>query len=368
MSPPESRKPLKVGILGCTGTVGQRFITLLKSHPYFVVHTIGASERSAGKKYNDAVNWKMNVDCPDNVKQMIVEKCEPAVGNWKECDLVFSGLDSSVAGVVESAFLKANIPVFSNAKNHRTSPTVPLVVPLVNPSHLSIIPHQRSTNSTSRGFIVTNSNCSTTGLVVVLKALTQKFGAIDKCLVQTMQAISGAGYPGIPSLDIFDNVVPFIDGEEDKIHTEPLKILGELDNSVNATCIKNTSMKISASVNRVPVLDGHTLAISLSFASKTKPSMNEVRKCLEEYVPEWDVLSCPSAPEKAIHVFDENAKDRPQPRLDRERGKGMTVSVGRVRDCNVLDVKMVVLSHNTVLGAAGSSILNAEIAVAKGYL
>ncbi|CAB4374836.1 aspartate-semialdehyde dehydrogenase [Rhizophagus irregularis] len=354
---------VKTGILGATGTVGQRFIVLLSSHPQFIIHSIGASSRSAGKKYVEATKWKMTSDIPEQVKEMVIKECKAEFFN--DCDVVFSGLDSDVAGEIEMEFLKADLVIFSNAKNYRRDPVVPLIVPTVNPSHFNIIPHQRSVYSLKKGMLVTNSNCSTTGLVVALKPLQDAFGPIESIIVQTMQAISGAGYPGVSSLDIFDNVIPFISGEEEKIEYETLKILGELNSNQKEFKLLS-STNVSAICNRVPVIDGHTECVSIKFKNQPSPSPQQIIDVLDSYACEAQKIGCYSAPKKSIIIRYDN--DRPQPRLDRDNGNGYSVTIGRVRKCNVLDVKFTLLVHNTVLGAAGSSILNAEIALSKGLL
>ncbi|KAI8982229.1 aspartate-semialdehyde dehydrogenase [Mycotypha africana] len=356
----------KVGILGATGTVGQRFILLLAEHPIFTIHALGASARSAGKPYKDAVRWKQSCPIPDHVANMVVQPCEAEL--FKDCDIVFSGLDADVAGDIEMAMLKQDIAVFSNAKNYRRDPAVPLIVPTVNANHFDIIPHQRQLYNLKKGFIITNANCSTTGLVVPLKALQDAFGPLSHIIVHTQQAISGAGYPGVPSLDILDNVVPYIGGEEEKMEWEVGKILGDLSDDktafVHLSEDKNATT-VSATCTRVPVLDGHLESVSVKFAHAS-PSIEEVYQVLENYQSEAETLGCHLAPKKPIVVnYD---ADRPQPRLDRENLKGQTVTVGRVRKCPVLDVKFMLLVHNTLLGAAGSSVLNAEIAVAKGLI
>ncbi|RUP43608.1 aspartate-semialdehyde dehydrogenase [Jimgerdemannia flammicorona] len=350
----------KAGILGATGTVGQRFILLLANHPQFVIHALGASSRSAGKTYKEAAKWKQSSPIPEHVRGIVVRPC--VAEEFKDCDVVFSGLDADVAGDIEMAFLKSDLVVFSNAKNYRRDPTVPLIVPTVNTDHFTIIPHQRSLHSLRKGFLVTNANCSTTGLVVPLKALQDAFGPFTTIVVHTMQAISGAGYPGVPSLDIMDNVVPFISGEEEKMEWETLKILGSLDQT-STSFAPLTQTRVSATCNRVPVIDGHTESVSLSFARRPPPSPADVTRVLAEYTCEAQELRCHSAPRRAIIVTEDD--DRPQPRLDRDSEGGQTVTVGRVRTCNVFDIKFTLLVHNTVLGAAGSSVLNAEVAVAK---
>ncbi|KAG8905273.1 hypothetical protein FRB99_000343 [Tulasnella sp. 403] len=360
-------KEVKVGVLGATGTVGQRFILLLSTHPFFIIHALGASSRSAGQPYAKAVKWKQSRPIPAVVRDMIVQECKPEA--FGGCAIVFSGLDAEVAGDIELAFRAAELAVFSNAKNHRRDPVVPLIVPLVNPNHLSIIPYQRSLQqpAISRGFIVTNANCSTTGLVVPLAALERKFGPLDRVTVSTLQAISGAGYPGIPSLDIMDNVVPYIGGEEEKMEWETSKILGGLTQDGKAFDLHAESpIRVSATCIRVPVIEGHTESVSVSFARRPPPTVEQVREALLEYTSEAQEFQCPSAPAQSIYVHDE--LDRPQPRLDRDFQNGAGVNVGRIRECNVLDVKFVVLVNNVNLGAATSSIINAELAVVKGVV
>lgn len=264
-------------------------------------------------------------------------------------------------------FVKANLAVFSNAKNYRRDPLVPLVVPTVNLPHLDLIPHQRKQYGLEKGFLACNSNCAVIGLVIPFAALQARFGPVDTVSVVTMQAISGAGYPGVSSMDILDNVVPFISGEEDKLETEARKILGGV-NEAKTAFVEQDELRVSAACNRVAVLDGHTACVSLRFKNRPAPAVDDVKRALREYESEAQRLGCPSAPEPSIMVFDE--ADRPQPRLDRDLGRGYTVSVGRVRedDSGIFDIKFVALSHNTVIGAAGSSILNAEAAVLKGYI
>ncbi|KAJ7596025.1 aspartate-semialdehyde dehydrogenase [Mycena floridula] len=358
-----SRPPLNVGILGATGTVGQRFITLLSSHPWFTISVLGASPSSAGKTYATATKWKQVTPMPSNIRDIVLKEC--TAEEFRECAVVFSGLDAGVAGEIESDFRKANLCVFSNAKNHRRDPQVPLVVPLANPSHLAVITKQQSHYST-KGFIVTNANCSTTGCVIPLAALEKAFGPIQSVMVTTMQAISGAGYPGVSSMDIIDNVVPYIEGEEEKMEWETLKILGGLTENEESDMHAKEPLRVSASCNRVPVMDGHTECVSLRFVRRPPPSPQQVREALASYTPDAQTLGCPSAPRHAIVVHEE--VDRPQPRLDRTFQDGASVSVGRVRQCQVLDIKFVVLASNTSIGAATSSIMNAELAVLKGLI
>ncbi|KAK0251169.1 aspartate-semialdehyde dehydrogenase [Friedmanniomyces endolithicus] len=357
----------RCGVLGATGSVGQRFILLLALHPHFTLTVVGASSRSAGKKYKDAVRWKQSLPMSKELGELVVTECRPEEFEGK-CDVVFSGLDSDIAGETEKAFASAGLPIFSNAKNYRQDPLVPLVVPTVNLSHLSLIPHQQKQWSYKPpGFQVCNSNCAVIGLVIPFAALQARFGPITQCSVVTLQAVSGAGYPGVSSMDIIDNVVPFIPGEEDKLQQEARKILGGINDAATAFQTQD-DLKISGTCTRVPVLDGHTACVSLTFARRPAPSAEEAKAALREYVSEAQKLGCPSAPQNAIVVMEE--PDRPQPRLDRETDRGYAVSVGRVREdeSGIFDLKFVALSHNTIIGAAGSSILNAEAAVLMGYL
>ncbi|KFY61476.1 hypothetical protein V496_05004 [Pseudogymnoascus sp. VKM F-4515 (FW-2607)] len=355
----------KCGVLGCTGSVGQRFILLLAQHPHFKLHAVGASSRSAGKKYKDAVKWKQASPMGADIAELVVKDCKSS--EFADCDVVFSGLDAEFAGEIEMEFVKANIPIFSNAKNYRKDPMVPLVVPTVNLPHFDVIPAQRKKLGLGKGFLVCNSNCAVIGLVIPFAALQKAFGPVSQVSVVTMQAVSGAGYPGVSSMDMIDNVVPFISGEEDKLENEAQKILGGVNAEVSGFA-EQKELKISAACNRVPVLDGHTACVSLKFERRPPPSAEQVKQAMRDYVSEAQELGCPSAPQNAILVMDE--PDRPQPRLDRDTQKGYTVSVGRVREdeSEIFDIKFVALSHNTVIGAAGSSILNAEAAVLKGYI
>jgi aspartate-semialdehyde dehydrogenase len=341
---------IKVAVLGATGSVGQKFIQLLEDHPYFELYELGASDRSAGKKYKDAVNWFMTSPIPEGIGDLIVKNCEPPF----ESRIVFSGLDSSVAGEIEENFAKAGYIVVSNSRNHRFDPDVPLLIPEVNGDHLQLLSIQKYS-----GTIVTNPNCSTIGMVMALKPLFDNFG-LESVNVVTMQALSGAGYPGVSGLDSTDNVIPFISGEEEKLETEPLKILGKF----NGSGIDLTDIKISASTNRVPVLDGHTESIQVKL--KSKATKEDILKVWKEFSTEPQALMLPFAPIKPIHYFTEDRY--PQPRLHRNIDKGMATSVGRLRECNIFDYKFTVLSHNTVRGAAGGAILCAELMVKKGLI
>ncbi|KAH9824569.1 putative aspartate-semialdehyde dehydrogenase [Teratosphaeria destructans] len=356
----------RCGVLGATGSVGQRFILLLALHPHFTLTAVGASPKSAGKKYKDAVKWKQSLPMSKELGELVVSGCTPEDFKGK-VDIVFSGLDSDIAGDTEKAFAAAGIPTFSNAKNYRQDPLVPLVVPTVNIDHLSLIPHQKKQWKYTSGFQVCNSNCAVIGLVIPFAALQAKFGPIKECSVVTLQAVSGAGYPGVSSMDIIDNIVPYISGEEDKLEKEARKILGGINGEATAFQEQH-DLKISGTCTRVPVLDGHTACVSLTFAKRPAPTAEDVKQAMREYVSEAQKLGCPSAPKQAIVVMEE--PDRPQPRLDRETDRGYAVSVGRVREDEggIFDIKFVALSHNTIIGAAGSSLLNAEAAVLKGLV
>lgn len=343
-------KKIQVAILGATGSVGQRFIELLINHPWFEVSELAASDRSAGKKYSEATNWIMQTPLPEKFANMIVKKCEPNL----ESKIAFSGLDASVAGEIESDFAKNGYYVISNARNHRFDEDVPLMIPEVNPDHLDLLKSQNY-----KGGIVTNPNCSTIGMVLALKPLHDAFG-LEAVNVVTMQAVSGGGYPGVPSLDIIDNVVPFIGGEENKMETEPLKILGKLSSNK----IENAHFKISAQCNRVAVIDGHLETVQVKF--KNKPSAEKIVKAWKEFKSVPQELELPSAPKQPIVYFYEDKY--PQPKIHRNIDKGMAASVGRLRECPLFDYKFVVLSHNTIRGAAGGTILIAELMKAKGYL
>ncbi|SCV04570.1 LAMI_0H17194g1_1 [Lachancea mirantina] len=358
------------GVLGATGSVGQRFILLLADHPDFELKVLGASPRSAGKRYVDAVNWKQTNLLPEFAKDILVTACNAEA--FKDCDVVFSGLDADYAGPIEKEFVEAGLSVVSNAKNYRRQTDVPLVVPIVNPEHLELVGEKlaaaKQQGKDRPGFIVCISNCSTAGLVAPLKPLVEKFGPIDALTTTTLQAISGAGFsPGVPGMDILDNIVPYIGGEEDKMEWETKKILGAIAKDKRSIdLLSDDEIKVSAQCNRVPVTDGHTECISLRFKNRPAPSVDQVKQCLRDYVCDAAKLQCYSAPKQTIHVLEQN--DRPQPRLDRDRDSGYGVSVGRVREDPVLDFKMVVLSHNTVIGAAGAGILIAEILLAKNYI
>jgi aspartate-semialdehyde dehydrogenase len=345
---------IPVGVLGATGAVGQKFVKLLENHPWFELTQLAASDRSAGKKYADAVVWRQYSAVPQHLKNKQVKPCEPNL----DCQIVFSGLDASVAGEIEENFARAGYFVLSNSRNHRMDDDVPLLVPEVNFEHLELIKTQRTRRGWS-GAIVTNPNCSTIGLVMPLAPMDRAFG-VKRVIVATMQALSGAGYPGLSAIDMLGNVVPFISGEEEKVETEPLKIMGKLDGDA----IRFAGFRISAHTNRVFVEDGHMECVSVEL--ERKATVDEVVRVLADFTSLPQELKLPSAPERPVIVSAE--RDRPQPRFDRDVGDGMSAVVGRIRTCPVFDIRFVVLSHNTIRGAAGAAILNAEIMKAKGYL
>jgi aspartate-semialdehyde dehydrogenase len=345
----------KVAILGATGAVGQRYIQLLQGHPWFEISVLAASERSAGKKYKDACTWLMETEMPKEIAEMPVANIDvKSCEQTGDFDLVFTSLPGDLAGPVENEF-GALYPVFSKASAHRMDKDVPLIVPEINPDHTALVKVQQK-NRGWKGFITTDPNCSTIGLAITLAPLAQ-FG-IQQVMVTTMQALSGAGYPGVPSLDIIDNVVPFISGEEDKMETEALKILGTFDGD----SIKYADFKMSASCNRVNVKDGHLESVFIKLANEL--SLEEVAKAFVSFQGEPQRLKLPSAPEQPIIMRHE--KNRPQPRFDRDAGNGQSVVVGRLRKDPIMSIKYMCLSHNTVRGAAGGGILSAELYVSKG--
>ena len=350
---PVGGRPLEVGILGATGMVGQQFVRLLAGHPWFRTVWIAASERSEGRTYRDAMKWRLSSIPPAEVLDMKVDGCTPGSAPR----ILFSALDATAAKDIEPAFAAAGHIVVSNARSYRMEANVPLVIPEVNPDHLTLIARQRRERGW-KGAIVTNPNCSTIVLSVVLAPLRQ-FG-LSRVMVTTLQAVSGAGYPGVASLDILGNVVPFISGEEEKMESETQKILGAFERDA----VTPHPVTVSATTTRVPVVDGHTEAVSIEFTQK--PSLSDVRAALESFRGRPQELRLPTAPPAPIVYLDQ--ADRPQPRLDVERDNGMTISVGRLRPCPVLGTKLLALGHNTVRGAAGAAILNAEMMVAEGML
>lgn len=337
------RDKVPVGILGATGIVGQKFIELLARHPWFEITTLAASERSVGKPYKEAVKWHMSTPLPHEIAEMRVSPCKPDL----PCALIFSSLDAASAGEIEVSFAQAGYSVISNSRSHRMNPDVPLIIPEVNSHHLDKLSAQKW----GKGKIVTVPNCSAVGLSLALKPLIVGFG-VKGVHVVTFQAISGAGYPGVASLDILDNIIPFIEGEEHKVQEEPLKILDEKE------------LKISAQCNRVPVSDGHLQCVSVSF--KRQPSKNEIVEAWQNFSGEPQSFMLPSAPLRPLHYFEE--ENYPQPKLHRLLDKGMAVSLGRLKECPLMDNKFVLLSHNTIRGAAGGAILTGELMVKKGHI
>lgn len=346
---------IPVGILGATGTVGQRFIQLLEDHPWFEVAWLAASERSAGLAYQEAAKWKLTTPIPERVRGMKVAAATPD-GAPK---VIFAALDAALAQELEPKFAASGRVVITNSSAFRMHPDVPLVIPEINDDQLELIERQEWRTAKSGGFIVTNSNCSIMGLAIALAPLAEQFG-IDSVFAVTMQAISGAGYPGVASLDILGNVIPYIAKEEEKMEAEAKKLLG----SMNGSELQMADFALSAQCNRVAVEDGHTESVSVKL--KQKAAAGEIIAAWRGYKSKVAALKLPSAPQEFIH-YDERI-DRPQPRLDIHRGNGMTTTIGRLRPCSVLDWKFTVLSHNTVRGAAGAAVLNAELLKVRGYL
>ncbi len=359
-------KKINVGVIGATGMVGQNFIRLLDGHPWFEVTYLAASPNSAGKTYAEAVagRWHMTTGIPARVRDLAVHDAaaiDEAVG---QCRIVFSAVQMDKQGILatEEAYAARGFAVVSNNSAHRTTPDVPMMAPEINHAHLDIIPQQRRQRGWDRGCLVVKPNCSIQSYMLPLHALLKAGYVVDRMIVTTLQAVSGAGYPGVASLDVIDNVVPYIGGEEEKSETEPLKILGTVE---GGKITPAEGLKISAHCNRVPVSDGHTACVSLGFAGK-KPSRDEIIGLWRDYSSVPQELGLPSAPVPPIIYRDE--PDRPQPRTDRDAAGAMAVTVGRLRPCNVFDYRFVGLHHNTVRGAAGGGILAAELLTAKGYL
>ena len=348
---------IPVAVLGATGSVGQRFISLLDQHPWFKVVALAASDRSVGQRYADAARWVLDVPMPEYARDI---KVVPASPDCIDARIVFSALHTEVANEVEPQFAKAGAAVCSNASSYRRGKDVPLLLPEINADHIHLVKHQRQSRGWS-GCIVTNPNCTSTGLTIALKALDEAFG-VKKVLAFSLQALSGAGYPGVPSLDIMDNIIPNVanGGEEEKVEWEPRKMLGKL----NENKIELAKIIFSAHTNRVAVIDGHTVCASVGLEKSVEPEV--AVQALRDFTAQSSAKDLPSAPRPVIEVRDE--ADRPQPRLDRLTGKGMTTVVGRVRHDPILDLKFVVLSHNTIRGAAGASIYNAELLVNENLL
>ncbi|MFA6393830.1 MAG: aspartate-semialdehyde dehydrogenase [Patescibacteria group bacterium] len=360
-------KKFRVGILGATGMVGQNYIRLLNNHPWFKVTYVAASANSAGVTYFDSIigRWQMATAVPKDTKSLIVENVANINKARKHCDFVFSAFempDKNLVKEMEEKYAAAGIPVVSNASANRFTDDVPMLIPEINPHHIDIIPIQKKKRGWKKGFIVVKPNCSLQSYITPIFSLTKAGYPVEKIFITTLQAVSGAGYPGVPSLDMIGNVVPFIPGEEEKTEEEPLKILGEIKDGKFQKAVYPT---ISAHCNRVPVIDGHLACVSLKFAGK-KPSREKILKIWKEFRALPQTLKLPMAPEQPILYRNEH--NRPQPRKDRDREKGMAVTVGRLRECKIFDYKFAALSHNTVRGAAGGGILNAELLVKKGYI
>jgi aspartate-semialdehyde dehydrogenase len=358
---------IKVGILGATGMVGQRYISLLSDHPWFKVTCVAASANSAGMSYGNAVRgrWQMTGSIPESVAKLTVIDAVEINKVAKLCDFVFSAVempDKKQVQELEENYAAAGVPVVSNASAHRWTEDVPLLLPEINSDHTKIIDTQRKNRGWKKGFIAVKPNCSVQSFLTPIYALRQAGYEIDKLSVVTMQAVSGAGYPGVASLDIVDNLVPFIGGEEDKTEKEPLKILGGIE---KGKFVLADNIKITAACNRVPVSDGHTACVSMSFKGK-KPTKEEILSIWKKFSSVPQKLKLPMAPKQAIIYVD--GDNRPQPKKDRDSEHGMAVTVGRLRECPVFDFKFVGLSHNTIRGAAGGGILNAELLVKQGYI
>ncbi len=360
-------KKFKVGVLGATGMVGQNYIRLLENHPWFEVTYVAASANSAGVAYSEAVKgrWQMSTPIPAKVAKLKVGDVANIDEAVKKCDFVFSAFempDKKLIQETEEAYARAGLPVVSNASAHRWTDDVPMLIPEINALHTDIIKTQQKNRGFKKGFIAVKPNCSLQSYLTPLYALENAGYEIKKVILTTMQAVSGAGYPGVPSLDMIDNVVPYIGGEEEKTEKEPLKILGHIK---NGKFENRSGLDISATCTRVPVIDGHTASVSILFGQK-KPTKEEMLSIWEKFTSVPQKIKLPSAPVQPIYYITED--NRPQPRKDRDTDKGMAVTVGRLRSCNVFDFKFVALSHNTVRGAAGGGILNAELLVKQGFI
>jgi aspartate-semialdehyde dehydrogenase len=355
-----------VGVIGATGMVGQNYLRLLKDHPWFEVTHVAASPRSAGKTYAEAVagRWVMDEDIPTGVADLIVGDASDVAAAQGKCELVFSAVDMDKQSVreLEEAYAANDIPVVSNNSAHRWTTDVPMFIPEVNPHHADIIPFQRKNRGWNKGLIAAKPNCSLQSYLPAVYPLMAAGYPVETIVVTTLQGVSGAGYPGPASIDMTDNIVPFIGGEEEKTEQEPRKILGTIE---DGKFVNDDSVAIAAHCNRVPVIDGHTACVSLKFKAE-KPSLDEIVEIWRAFEAEPQKLDLPFAPKPCIVYREE--RDRPQPRRDRDAGKAMAISVGRLRECPVFDIRFVALSHNTVRGAAGGAILSAELLKAKGYL
>ena len=361
------KRRLKIGILGATGMIGQAYVRLLRNHPWFEVAYLAASERSAGKTYAEAVQgrWHGETDIPENIAKMVVENAQNVESARNHCELLFSAVEMDKASIaaLEEHYAASGIAVVSNNSAHRWTDDVPMIIPEINSDHLTVIDLQRRNRGWSSGCIVVKSNCSIQSYMTPLYALIHGGYSVEKMFVATLQALSGAGYPGPSAFDMIDNVIPLIPGEEEKSENEPLKILGSLSGN---GIVKAEYPRITAHCNRVPVLHGHTACVSIGFCEGAVPSIDEMADVWRNFRGEPQLLELPTAPVQPIHVRDEPS--RPQPRIDRDTESAMAVTVGRLRPCPLLDLRFVGLHHNTVRGAAGGCILTAELLTAKGYV
>ena len=359
-------KKLKVGVIGATGMIGQIYLRLLSNHPWFEVAYLAASPNSAGKKYSDAVEgrWHMKTDLPAKYKDIIVEDAGQVTKAAGKCSVIFSAVEMDKQAILstEAEYAKQGFAVVSNNSAHRSTEDVPVLIPEINADHLDIIPLQQKKHGWNKGFIVVKPNCSIQSYMIPLYALMKAGYKIDKMIVATLQAVSGAGYPGLASIDLIDNVLPTLSGEEEKSEVEPRKIFGKIQNVI---IVPDEVLKISAHCSRVAVTDGHIACCSIQFAGK-KPDINEIINIWRNFSALPQELKLPSAPNPVIIYRDE--VDRPQPQKDRDAGEGMAITVGRLRKCNVFDYRFVGLHHNTIRGAAGGAILTAELLKAKGYI
>jgi len=348
------KKRIAVGVLAATGSVGQRFVQLLADHPWFEVVAVTGSERTAGRPYGEGVNWVIPGDPPPSVADLIVQDTEPGL----DVPVLFSALPTKQAKEMEPVFAEAGYAVITNASAYRMPEDIPLLIPEINPDHTQIIAAQQAKRNWS-GFIVASPNCSTTSAVLPLKVFQDAFG-LEAAIMTTMQAISGAGYPGVSSLAILDNVIPYIGGEDEKLEAEPKKLLGSVENGA----IQMADIRLSAQANRVPVIDGHLASVSVKLSRSASPA--EAIEALENWQPPAICAQLPTSPERPLIYRHEN--DRPQPKLDRDSEDGLAWTVGKVRDCNVLDLRYLSITHNTLRGAASGSILNAELLVIQGCI
>ncbi|MFW9867700.1 MAG: aspartate-semialdehyde dehydrogenase [Candidatus Thorarchaeota archaeon] len=360
-------KKFRVGILGATGTVGQNYIKLLQGHPWFEILDVAASPRSAGKSYGDAVRakWQMSISIPDDVKELIVRDVQDFQTIPPNLDFVFSAITMPTKEQIkdlEIKYAKRGLPVISNNSAHRWTPDIPMIIGEINHKHADIIPIQQKNKGFTKGFIIVKPNCSVQSFLTPIYALEKEGYKVEKLIITTLQAVSGAGYPGVPSLDIVDNIVPYVPSEEEKTEKEPMKILGKVgEHEIE----DDTSIQISATCTRVPVSDGHTASVNVKFKEKI-PTKTEIIKIWTSFKSVPQELDLPFAPKKPIIYLEDI--DRPQPKKDRDNDKGMAVTIGRLREDTVFDYKFVSLSHNTVRGAAGGAILNAELLVHKGFI